>query len=149
MAKAKKYRDHHKLGITLAEWLALLGVREALASGALHHQKRRNTTARHITNWPINGTKHTFNMGLICRQEHCGSVGCIGGYMALVTGQNTQVTVRREHPNRELAKLFFPPSRSDYNTITPKQAVQALDNYLTKGKASWHTICGLKEERFP
>jgi hypothetical protein len=129
MSKTKKH-PHEKLGITVQEYLALLGVRTALKVGTLtfhpeieHHQTERV------------GSEHVFNMACpLQTNSYCGSIGCIGGWMALTMGRDPNHYVQ-DTPG-PLGPLFYPPDMIDYPKITPAQAITAIDKWLA-GKKPW------------
>ncbi len=73
----------------------------------------------------------------------CGSAGCIAGLMNLLAGLepegllwprgSTGGLLPQSHP---LYPLFF-PHRLDYRSVTPSDAAQAIDRFLTTGRAEW------------
>ena len=92
---------------------------------------------------------------------HCGTVGCIGGWASLVmqgviTGNehgpvnvdmyaaNEASHFVRKHDERgsSLHELFYPYviRSSRWRDITPRIAVQAIDNFMTKGDPDWPSL---------
>ena len=122
-----KLLSHEELGISFAEYGALIATRTMLACGVLVHGK---TVVPH---------EHHFNMAVLCKVGgNCGTLSCIGGTMALIMGYDQRraadYIVRSKG---ELENLFF-PSRPLYRDLTTKQALAAIDNYLTTGQAQWN-----------
>jgi hypothetical protein len=126
---------HERRKITFAEYGALLGTRAMLVMKALTHTKKRDVTPH----------KHQFNMAVQCKLGECGSIGCIGGTMALIMGKSEIDAVeyvgtcnRIGTASKSFKELFFPPSGQDYwEDITPAQSVVAIDNWLKTGKPNW------------
>ena len=105
--------------MTNEEHEALIKVRDLLASGALNGQ---------------------FNMNYAEAIGDCGTVRCIGGWMAhYMTIPNVTGYVNF---HSELHDLFHPDDDGgiDWDDITPGQAVLAIDNFLATGKPEWSTI---------
>lgn len=144
---------HEKIGITFAQFGALLGLRELLKRGYVHYKKAVPPGPGLGADYELlaekAGSEHIINMGVGCRgNEHCGSVGCIGGTMGLLMGMNA------DHADQfvggadkgPLRKLFYPPRPSDYNSITGKQVVRAIDNFIKyDGDPEWDKILTLKQ----
>lgn len=146
-----KYRSHEKLGISFAEYGALLGTRAMLAAKVIEHGTQ------------LQPNKHLFDMGTACTMERCGSVTCIGGTMGLIMFDSPtkaqefvdaafcDVHAVRAAPPSIWSELFFPGIVSlgqkgkwkgrytlNYERITPKQAILAIDNFLSgKTKRPW------------
>ena len=140
-----KQNIHEKLGITFHELLALYGVREALKQGAIVHKHRPAgaLTATEVCADIENA--HVFNMAYPGNTNaKCGSVACIGGYMALVMGLDMfkyvhsnwwgDNTKTKSH-SLALRPLFW-PMHLQLDPITPSQAVMAIDRFLA-GKVPW------------
>lgn len=135
-------KTHQELGITFAEYGALLGTRAMLVEEVLRFTPEKVTVPN----------IHAFNMGIACIGHSCGSVSCIGGTMGLIMGKGRDGAdaYTYEHGYHTLGPLFFPGrDRStvgydvDYNVITPAQAVAAIDNFLNTGKPNWGAVLGL------
>lgn len=146
MAKAKKHL-HEKRRITFQELGAVLGTRALLAGGHIKHAS---------TSIPVPGA-HVFNMHEACLSRDCGTVACIGGTMGLLMGLPTDWrNVDARNPTSvkhyvgngfmhgahspALKTLFFPPSNIDWDLITNKIAVKAIDNWLATGRPSWQKL---------
>jgi hypothetical protein len=129
---------HERRKITFAEYGALLGTRAMLVMKALTHTKKRD----------VKPHKHQFNMAVQCKLDECGSVGCIGGTMALIMGKS-EIDAKYyvgtcNHigtASKSFQELFFPPPirdlRVNWEDITPAQSVVAIDNWLKTGKPNW------------
>jgi hypothetical protein len=77
--------------------------------------------------------------------EDCGSVCCIGGWVAKELGINAHT--KQQYfvwKTQELRDLFFPPTHTrestQYYKITVAQAVQAIDNFKENKKPRWDEI---------
>lgn len=132
----RKRHRHEELGLTFAEYGALLGTRAMLAAGALEFEAGAD--------W-VEGNKHRFSMNVSCKERDCGTVSCIGGTMALIMGLswiNASKYVLGIANVTTLRDLFFPPgfSHDAYEAVTPEQAVQAIDNYLRTGSPQWDNV---------
>lgn len=130
-----KIRKHSKLGLSFAEFGALLGTRTMLANNAIVDAKGKTG--------PVDD-KHSFNMEITCKTQGCGSAACIGGTMAQIMGhtadQTTDYVYDADDQNRPIKALFFPPVNYDYGKITRAHAVKAIDNFLATGKPLWTKI---------
>lgn len=137
-----KIKDHRKLYITFAHWLALLSVRAMLDVGALAYDGYAN----------VKPNVHKFNMSLGATEYRCGTVGCIGGYVGMINGLMADAAadfVGSSDSKSGLHALFFPSYQSrecSYSGLTPAQAVQAIDNYLSTGRPRWHEVLGTSRE---
>ena len=141
---AKKYKsEHERLGITFAEFGALLGTEAMLREHNLQHTPVRYAQDKH---------SHKFNMALACDFNGCGTVSCIGGTMALIMGMNMRENVLdyvgirlgegRHSP--ALKPLFFPPKEDvlgiEWDAITPAQALKAIANFKKDRHPRWKQI---------
>lgn len=137
-----KMKDHHTLKITFAEWLALIGVRNAMASGGITHDANGQSS--------VVPNEHTFNMNCTGKVYNCGSVACIGGYMAMAMGVGGADEISDYVYGRERLRTLFFPSKCGhiYEKITPKHAIKAIDNFLTSGAPKWRDVLkGLRKSR--
>lgn len=80
----------------------------------------------------------------------CGSVGCIGGHIALAHGISVR-GARRYVQNQAqaggpLANLFFPDLTVNYRhpgwRAGPREAAGAILNFLTTGAPDWDGVMG-------
>lgn len=82
-------------------------------------------------------------MRITCKtNDECGSVGCIGGTMGLIMGKNAEDShYYVQNARGNLRNLFFPPrSSAEYEAITAKQMLQAINNFLDTGNADWKAV---------
>lgn len=134
-----KMKTARQLNLNPEEYEALLLVREGLANGKWKHA--------------LKGDKDIacgFNMAQAhYEKEGCGTVACIGGWMAVAMGMDNMAAnayVGKHEPwsgrssDRPIARLFFPPWSSTYENITTEQAVQAIDNFLKEGSPCWADV---------
>ncbi len=135
---AVKIKNHSKLGLSFAEFGALLGTRTMLANNAVVDAKGVHETDEKT---------HKFNMSVPCNARRCGSVACIGGTMAQIMGMDaidasSYVYEREPGTAKEtpISRLFYPPEKYDFDKITPAHAVKAIDNFLATGKPNWTKI---------
>lgn len=145
---SKNLHLHEKRKIRFVELGALLGVREMLRTGVLAFDGEKECEA----------SVHKFHMGTSGEQYSCGTVGCIGGNMAMLMGikphnYGTYVDERYARDNLvdyngnmirspSLAPLFYPPLGLNWDKIGPKQAIKAIDNWLKTGKPKWNAVLG-------
>lgn len=59
-----------------------------------------------------------------------GPCGCIGWHMVQMTGSF----------GGDLWELFFPQDTDDAYSATPRQAAQAIDNFLETGDPKWREV---------
>jgi len=130
---------------------SLIRVLKGLESGKLRHVPD--------TNDPDFISPSLFNMSVVAQpqSDHCGTVGCIGGWAyALMNGKKVDGIwiFDRERadnfvsnaPTEDLRELFYPGNYScqsdrwEYDNITAEQAAQALRNYLTNGRPEWEEV---------
>lgn len=151
---ARKKHLHEKLGISLGELLALLGVQAALKAGLLVRQKAPNRS------WRIDPLPHHhgFTMSQPMRAGKCGTVGCIGGYMGLTAGKSIDGNPHSpdsiayylgRQGNAKLYDLFYPLQGCTslrYDNITVPQVLEAIANYLKHGSAKWDKVLGYKRK---
>jgi hypothetical protein len=134
-------KSYKELGITFQEFGALLGVRCMLANKSLVHIDTVKQKGKE---------DHVFNLAKGCGldwERGCGTVGCIGGTMALIMGKSTSaandyVYSRESHPT--LGPLFFPNAAHmraegelDYRRATPEITIEAIDNFLDGMPNPW------------
>lgn len=143
-----------ELGITDEELAALLIVRDNLSNGTFVHQPKLSDDLCNHKRPVDSDTKPYFNMGLATTHGHCGSVGCIGGWVATILygGKidaqkmaDNEVSidgyVANGGENGTLDDLFYPPFSLDkWDDITPAQAAKAIDNLLHFGDPHWDQI---------
>jgi hypothetical protein len=119
----KHVAQHEIVGITKAEFDALIWVRDELASGRIESQNFD------MDDWG-SSVKDVYD---------CGSARCIGGWMSYKLDykiddekDTTLFRSSKFHP------LFFPFKREKW-FFTPAQAVRAIDNFLfnSPGDPQW------------
>lgn len=129
--------EHERLGLSFAEWIALLGTQEWVAMGAKHNPARLCST-------PVDPHGHEFNMAWCCLTEGCGTVSCIGGTMALALGKHTWAYVNGQEARQNLNRLFYPRTTEgkspNFRSITPAQALRAIYNFRRTGDADWDSV---------
>lgn len=134
---------HQRRRITFAELGALYGTLGMLQAGELTYHE---APASYET--LPRGSKHLFNMRVSCRIEGCGSIGCIGGAMAMIMGLDADkavdyvgggITQHGDH-SPALSLLFFPPDDMDWDDIKPRHAIKAIKNFLDYGKPLWAQV---------
>lgn len=127
-----------ELNITPEELGALVRVRGMLASGQIEAE----------------GTS-MLDMSLPAESYFCHTSACIGGWMSILMMDHSVdddglYTFDEEKADRYVAgaqssarpikDLFYPPARFEYEAITPSQAVEAIDRFLTTGAPDWQLI---------
>lgn len=118
-------RTAAELNITEAEWLALQTVAAGLAAGLYVHTPKFEDMKP--------GLKQ-FDMGLcFIENETCGSVGCIGGWVAREMGYPSNEAsqyVDSFWQEGILHELYFPAQLQSYNVVTPAIAAEAIYQFL-------------------
>lgn len=102
----------------------------------------------------IGNSKRKFDMGTTystyCSNgednHYCNSVGCIGGYAEVELGLPTYSLMETvEDEGTPLRKLFYPAGYGegeddDWNVLTSKKAVKAVENYLKGRSDPWKGV---------
>lgn len=72
----------------------------------------------------------------------CGTVYCIGGFVALHHGMNQKEANRYVmlSCSPALKVLYFPYFNSKWTDITRDHAVQAVENFLKSGDPKWYDL---------
>lgn len=130
--------------LTKKERAALTAVRDLLDGGLLEYQRDVSGFSR----WSLDAVyriRRFFNMSVAIGEADCGTVGCIGGWMAAnmgLTPSQAQAYVYGFEGRGKFNELFFPSVDNDtsYAKITPRQAVKAIDNFLKTGNPRWASI---------
>jgi len=137
----RKKHIHERRKITFQEYAALLATRAMLVNATLAWTNSPR---------PVPGC-HLFNMHTKGGATHCGTVGCIGGTMAMVMGKDPSDYVfdhvgedlgwrlRADTCSKSLSNLFYPVG-DEWDWIKPKVAVKAIDNWLRTGKPGWKKL---------
>lgn len=111
------------------ELRALITVRNGLAAGHYVH-----------VNVATPDDTRVFDMNV--PSDGCGTVACIGGWMAPELGINVERDIEAYVNNGgldgKLTDLFFPDI--DWENITPHEAVDAIDNFLASGDPDWKGV---------
>lgn len=127
-----------KLGITQKELNALKRVRDGLREGRYRHVKNCDLRDAKSDGRPI------FNMEGSAWNASCGTVGCIGGWMAMSMGMSTLAASDYVHDTSPAAlhPLFFPHGVDlfHWDRITPKRAARAIDNFIETGDPKWAQV---------
>lgn len=143
-----KVLPHTKLGITFIELGALLGTHALMTSKVIHHDPKAD-------NGPIPTDDHTFNMGISCRTQGCGSVSCIGGTMGLIMGMNQHdasryvnytkdggiytLTDNERHHSPRLKTLFMPHiiDSDCWPLLSTRVVLKVIEHFLATGRVAW------------
>lgn len=150
----RKVLSAEKLGISVQELLALLGVREALERNLIKHNPKPTRVSPGMLSVPApdNNASCRFNMSYAGNAADCGTVACIGGWMALAMNKVPTTYVSEQSEQDGLYNLFYPRSLRDnghdlhWSLITPKHAVKVIDHFLATGKADWVKAIGGREK---
>lgn len=153
---------HERRKVTFAELGALYGTRAMLAAHDLVKAKYGHDLNLLCDDkaCPIRAHVHQFDMATPLDMADCGTVGCIGGHMALIMGKDggdyvnvhndvvpTEIGYDAVGHSHALHDLFFPPRNLVWSSITPKHAIKAIDNWLRTGRPMWRKIAGIKHRR--
>jgi hypothetical protein len=131
---AQNFKTPADMGINDEEFDALRKVLGMLERGELVHEPREDAAREyHFDPQVPNG----FCMDCSGEQTSCGTVACIGGWVAILMGRTRDDInhyVNSTSANSSLYALYW--GRTDRN-IQPSQAAIALRNYLTHGEPRW------------
>jgi hypothetical protein len=122
---AQNFKTAADLGISDAELDALIKVLGMLDRGDLVHVGPQDQSKP-------NG----FNMSPVLRHNECGTVGCIAGWVKVISGEFINETPMRRDQRDAWGGLIMPPGY-DWSCITIEQSATALRSYLTTGDANW------------
>jgi len=111
------------LKIPAKDRAALIEVLRRLEAGELQHTDPWCSTIP-------NG----FNTQTTGKKQDCGTVACIGGWVAFLTNRDSDAYVKRAKDN--LCRLYWPDVES-MAAISVAQAARALRSYLTTGQPNW------------
>lgn len=132
---AQNFKTADELKISEEELSAAISVLGMFERGEIVHQ----TPISNFRDWdaetPI--AKRSFNMACSGVQADCGTIACIGGWMAVLMGyqgKGINAYVNSTRADSTLYPLFW--LRTDIR-ITADQAATALRSYLTTGDARW------------
>lgn len=127
---AQNFMKPEALGISAQEWRALVSVLGMLERGELVK-----------TDDELPTIPNGFHMGCEYFETDCGTVGCIGGWAAVIMKHPCPVEYVDSYMfDGPLHKLYweYPGAMSASSRhITPADAAIALRNYLTTGEARW------------
>lgn len=144
MTKRRGY-DHERLGISFQELGALLATRSLLESGTVTHVAMGFCS--HSKPY-VDPHEHGFSMRFAMQEQGCGTLGCIGGTMAMIMGKEPARYTESGggptgsmHNYGPMRNLFYPPhsrqSSTDWDRITPQVAVMAIDLFLASKEINW------------
>lgn len=134
----KKFLSARRLGIRERERAALIKVMRNLRSGNLERRKRDE-----------DGDSFNLSCAAEKRKRGCGTVACIGGWMALYMGmsleeaesyvmENFSVEYEPETKREWLGHLFYGRGLGLYlSSVKPLQAAESIRIYLTTGQVDW------------
>lgn len=145
---------------TQEERNAMAEVRDALRRGELRHINEPEIAALEEGEYGFNMAFPMVDNVTSYDRHRCGAVGCIGGWMYLamtkgfsaaskLTGEDYLAAtsyVERYGWDGDLKELFYPEDSMwctgivNYDSITPDDAAQAIDNFLEYGDPKWPEI---------
>ncbi len=128
-----------------------------------HHEPYLPATALGVEEWErdelialasklLNGS---ISLDMARAASECGSIGCIGGHMALAHGISVRGARRyvqhQAQGNGPMAALFFPDltvnhSHPGWRAEAP-DAARAIINFLTTGAPDWDDVMRVKGAR--
>lgn len=126
---AQNFMKPEALGVSRAEWSALAAVLGMLERGELCHGNE--------------AVGQAFCMSATFAKDDCGTIGCIGGYVAMLMGESSPDDyICQYRDSGALTKLYFPrkPDGGLLPTlyqVTTEQAAIALRNFLATGEPDW------------
>lgn len=138
------------LGITEAEHAALQVVRDGLANGRFIHVMEREVSENlNILSNPettsLEGER--FAMTESCVEGSCGTVACIGGWVAKIMGYGAVGARRYVHEcfmdTSPLRPLYYPYHVDEWDFITPDVAARAITTFLDSGDVDYPALIGV------
>ena len=133
-----------QLGITAKEYEALLKVRDLLSKREV------------LFNMSAIISDKKYHHGYGKDVHNCGTVGCIGGWMAVImrnkldnfdfnkvkcSAIDSVIDYVVDKHSQSLHKLFYPALVNiEWSEITPSQAICAIDNFMNTGDPDWLSI---------
>lgn len=129
---AQNFKTAEELGLGEAELAAHITVLGMLERGELKHIPEPSYRKR----------QNGFNMSFDGLETPCGTVACIGGWVAVILGDKaTWGYVAGPAIDTPRRRLYWPLGGDDVmKTITTSQAAMALRNYLTTGEPRWEEV---------
>lgn len=124
-----------ELGITEAEHSALQVVRDGLASGRFRHVSMLDAAG-------VVG--ECFNMGQTCSEQSCGTVACIGGWVAKTMGMN--YVEADDYVNCGFSDTLHPlyyPAHLGWDGISADVAARAITMFLDSGDVDYPALIGV------
>lgn len=134
----EEYLTADELGISCEEYCALHKVKRGLESGEYVH-----VSPEIMDRESIPEGKRGFNLSTTCKGYSCGTVGCIGGWVAQEMGlsifESGNYVERQQYGSvKGMKELYYPKMYVGYyGGVTPRQAAQAIGNFLSTGKPNW------------
>ena len=131
---AQDFKTAEDLKISEAEWSAAISVLGMFERGEIVHQPPKEYDWGSET--PI--AAHSFNMECSGVVADCGTIACIGGWIAVLMGRRggdiNEYVNGTGADNLPLYGLFWGKTDPE---VTAEQAARALRSYLTTGDARW------------
>ena len=147
-----EYDNHEKINSLLRDVRHMLEVEELKYREHADYMPYKEMIIKKPT---MHGTEFNMAVGAVPTSDGCGSIACIGGSMYFldqgVLGANIDIQLMKEAGafvsgvpgDSRLHELFYPTIADDllsdhavanymdaYESITPKEAIKAIDNYL-------------------
>lgn len=149
----KDFLSASELKISEAARTALIKALDYMQSNKIEHVSSANEAVDSVEKGVLELRPYYFNMDYWGTVHECGTVCCIGGLSELLSSEPIKMSdeiygvmgvdvYKVENYNEALDDLFHPEFSHDWKEITLEQAIQALTNYLTTGKATWDVVLG-------
>lgn len=132
------YLSAEQLKITQPEYDGLLWVLENLRNGTIKERPQQVDAM---------GEGFFLDMGTEFSEPPCGTVACIGGWVAARTGLDPAEAVRYvdrllQKPDHPLTGLYWDELGTK---VGPQQAAAAIENFLCTSDPRWHEVMGRTE----
>lgn len=117
--------------LQIEEWEkeALIWLRDQILEGEIEYYNFEMDEA------PAQG--NTLNMVISYSKFDCGTVCCVGGWMALYHGELQISEYVASH--QRLNELFYPDEElGDMNEITEREVLETIDHFLYTGEIVWN-----------
>lgn len=125
-------------GLNDAEHMALLEVKRMLGTNEVIYNPKPVLIEDHDIDPP---DRNVFNMDYVIQRAECGTVYCIGGFMAMLLGEYPYGFVSGKRDTK-IHELFMPSNVINWSEITKEQAIKAIDNFIESGDPRWKEVMG-------
>lgn len=139
------YMTSRELGIAPWERKRLIQLMKGLRSGRFVH----------IPDWSCAGVKEAipsgtrcFNMGISTEKSpFCSTAACIGGWIALLENKQPWEATNYVNTRSGCLHTLFYPTHIGMRDITPHEAADAIERFLSTGNPNWSLTAEARLEK--